>query len=110
MEFTFTPLRVGLLLACLGVFAAFGGFTSPAAHLGFEEYQSIRSRPWIHCVAMFVTGAVAATIVDHWVGIMPPSSLRPIYVIGGVLLMVVSTTWYRSLLGTWARELAEISF
>ncbi len=105
MEFAFSPLRVGLLLACLAGFAILGGFTPPESHLGYENIPTKGVRAWLYCVAMFVTGAVSATVVDHWVGIMPPSSLRPLYVIAGVLLMAAFVIWYSSLLGSWAEQM-----
>lgn len=101
MEFHFTPLRTGLLVALLVVFALLGGFTPPWIHLGLEP-GSLPGRPWLSCVLMFVAGAGMSTVVDHWVGMVPPSNLRLLYVIGGVFLMTASVLWYRSMLTSWA--------
>ena len=108
MEFAFTPLRIAFLLACLGTFAALGGFTPPTVHFDGEMVAANSNRAWVYCVLMFLGGAALATVIDHWVGMMPPTSLRLLYVIGGVVTMVVSTLWYRSLLTTWAEQLGGI--
>lgn len=106
MEIQFSPLRCVFLVVFLAAFALLGGFTSPAGHLGEEMLPSTVNRSWLTCVIMFVVGAGMTTIVDHWVGMMPPSNLRPIYMVGGVLLMVAATLWYRSMLGSWAAQMA----
>ncbi|MCB1206159.1 MAG: hypothetical protein KDN18_18000 [Verrucomicrobiae bacterium] len=105
MEIHFTPLRTGLLVALLATFAFLGGFTPPSAHFGMEVSGSQINRSWLSCVALFVAGAGMATIVDHWVGLMPPSNLRLLYVVVGILLMAVAILWYRSMLATWAVQL-----
>lgn len=101
MEIHFTPLRTGLLVALFATFAFLGGFTPPWIRLGLDP-GAIPGRPWMTCVLMYLAGAAMATIVDHWVGLMPPSNLRLLYVVGGVLLMAAAVLWYRSMLSTWA--------
>lgn len=105
MEFHFTPLRTGLLVALLAAFALLGGFTPPSVHFGVEVPGLQINRSWPACVVMFVAGAGMTTIVDHWVGLMPPSNLRLLYVVVGILLMAVAILWYRSMLATWAVQL-----
>lgn len=108
MELTFTPLRAVLLAVCLGLFAMAGGFFPPESHLGLEGVPARAGRSWLICVAMFVAGAVSATLVDHQIGMMPPTSLRPVYVVGGILLMGASAGWYRSLLWTWTEQMGAL--
>lgn len=103
MEFGFSPARVVALIVLLVVFALLDGFTPPffdeEMSTGFSSTRLMRG--WFYCVLLFVSGAVLATVVDHWVGLMPPSNWRPLYMIGGVVLMVVAVVWYRSMLSAW---------
>ena len=81
MEFTFTPLRLAVLLALLVGFYFLDGF-DPISALGRQV-----ARAWIYSVALFVIGAIMTTIVDHWVGNLDRSNLRWLYVFMGVLAM-----------------------
>ncbi|MCW1887106.1 hypothetical protein OKA04_20375 [Luteolibacter flavescens] len=79
MEFTFTPVRVGILVALLAGFWFLGGYDFPVG-----EFAGLR-RAWFYSVLMFVLGSVSATIVDHWVGNIDRSNLRFLYIVLGVL-------------------------
>ena len=92
MESTFTPLRIGILVVLLAVFALCGGFELPRAG-GARDM-----RIWTGSVAMFVIGAVMVSIVDHWVGNLDRSNLRWLYVVMGILGMSGSLL-YRHVLG-----------
>lgn len=81
MEFTFTPLRIGILVALLGGFSLFGGFDFP------DQAHSRMTRAWGNSVLFFSLGAVCFTIVDHWVGNLDRSNLRWLYIVLGVLCM-----------------------
>jgi len=81
MEFTFTPVRVGILLVLLVGFWLLGGFEFPG-----DGFANLR-RAWLYSILMFGLGAVCATIVDHWVGNLDRSNLRWLYVLLGVLCM-----------------------
>jgi hypothetical protein len=105
MEFTFTPFRAGSLIVLLAIFALIGGFSPPWVRLGVDP-SVVHSRPWLTCVLMFITGAAMTTVVDHWVGMMPPSNWRPLYVVGGVVLMIAAVVWYRAMLASWAMQTA----
>ena len=104
MEFNFSWKRLVFLLACLVVFALLGGFTPPFQGEEVEMFSRKATRAWMTCILMFVTGAAMTTIVDHWVGMMPPSNWRPLYMILGILLMIVATVWYRAMLAGWATQ------
>lgn len=106
MEFNFTWKRIGFLLGFVVVFALLGGFTPPFQDGGAEMGALARRayRAWFICILMFVTGAAMTTVVDHWVGMMPPSNWRPLYMILGILLMIVATVWYRAMLAGWAMQ------
>ncbi len=81
MEFTFTPIRAGILAALLAGFWLLGSFEFPGA--GFFQLR----RAWMYSVLLFVLGGVSATVVDHWVGNLDRSNLRWLYVALGVLCM-----------------------
>ncbi len=81
MEFTFTPLRIGILVALLGAFALFGGFDFP------DQAYYRMTRAWGISVLFFSLGAVCVTIVDHWVGNLDRSNLRWLYILLGALCM-----------------------
>lgn len=108
MEFTFTLKRVAALLACLVVFAWLGGFTPPfhEENLQMEMLSRKAYKSWLTCVLMFITGAAMTTVVDHWVGLLPPSNWRPLYILGGIALMIVAVVWYRAMLAAWAMQTA----
>ena len=104
MEFNFSWKRVAFLLVFLVIFALMGGFTPPFQGQEVEMLSRRATRAWITCILMFVTGAAMTTVVDHWVGMMPPSNWRPLYMILGILLMVVATVWYRAMLAGWSQQ------
>ena len=81
MEFTFTPVRVGILLVLRVGFWLLGGFEFPG-----DGFANLR-RAWLYSIVMFGLGAVCATIVDHWVGNLDRSNLRWLYVFVGLLCM-----------------------
>lgn len=81
MEFTFTPIRAGILVVLLAAFWLLGGFEFPRGDFSYLQ------RAWTCSVLMLVSGSVCATIVDHWVGNLDRSNLRWLYVVLGVLLI-----------------------
>jgi hypothetical protein len=81
MEFTFTPVRTGILVVLLAAFWLLGGFELPG-----DGFAYLR-RAWLYSVLLFCLGGVSATIVDHWVGNLDRSNLRWLYVVLGVLCM-----------------------
>lgn len=81
MEFTFTPVRIGILVILLAAFWLLGGFEFPGG--GFANLR----KAWFYSILMFGLGSVCATIVDHWVGNLDRSNLRWLYVVMGVLCM-----------------------
>lgn len=95
MEFDFSLRRVLILAALLGIFATLGGFTAPQPR---EEYSTSRVRKaWLMCIVLFVGGAVSATVIEHTVGHMDPTNLRPAYIFIGVILMIAGALWLRSM-------------
>ena len=95
MEFDFSFRRSLLLAALVGAFALWGGFSAPEV----SEYHQSRHvhRAWFMCMALFVGGAVSVSVVEHRVGLMDPTNLRPAYVFIGVILMVAGILWLRAL-------------
>ena len=49
------------------------------------------------CMALFVGGAVSVSVIEHIIGLMDPTNLRPAYVFIGVILMVAGVLWLRAL-------------
>lgn len=95
MEFDFSLRRLLLLTALLGVFATLGGFSAPQPG---EDFQASRAhKAWFMCIVLFVGGAVATTVIEHTVGHMDPTNLRPAYVFIGVVLMIAGVLWLRTL-------------
>lgn len=79
MEFTFTPVRAGILVVLLGAFWLLGGFEFP------DGGGSQLRKAWTYSMLMFVLGSISATVVDHWVGNLDRTNLRWLYVLLGVL-------------------------
>jgi dipeptide/tripeptide permease len=97
MELNFDIRRLLLLAVLLGGFALLGGFTppEPAPH-SMHNTANVR-KAWTYCVALYIFGAAAASLTDHWAGTMEPVNLRPVYILVGGLLMLAGGLWLRSL-------------
>jgi hypothetical protein len=87
MNYNFAPARCLLFFLCFLPWALAGGFT----HLGYAGVAHLDPTRlavvWPRLVMLFGIGAGCASFVDHHVGHMPPSNLRPLYVILGGILM-----------------------
>jgi hypothetical protein len=91
MEFNFSLIRIGILAVLLAGFAAVGGFdlfTGSASHF---------NRGAGKCIALFIAGAVSATLVDHYVGNLERTNLRLLYILGGIALMGGAVAWLLTL-------------
>lgn len=97
MEFNFSFKRVLMLAACLGIFALLGGFQPPGRGGDGAEPSHRGDEAWSYCVILFVAGAVSASLVEHTIGYMDPTNLRPAYLLMGMLLMLASCVWLRTL-------------
>lgn len=86
MSFEFTLRRTLLLLALLIAYAAFGGL----------DPSAMGQRVWIRLTVLYILGAVAASVIDHEVGVVDRASLRFVYVLGGAALMVGTLAWLRA--------------
>ncbi len=102
MEFSFTPKRLLVMAALLGIFALLGGFSNPA-YLA-EEYSNRMTKAWIYVMILFVGGAASASLIDHWVGLIDRSNIRWAYVVLGVIMMASALVWLHVL-----RASAEVS-
>lgn len=95
MEFDFSLRRLLLLALLLSAFAFWGGFSAPEVseyHQSQHVYEA-----WFMCMALFVGGAVSVSVIEHKMGHMDPTNLRPAYVFIGVVLMVAGVLWLRAL-------------
>ncbi len=98
MEIRITPLRLGILLGCLVIFSFADGFVSPRSVASDPAVISTRTtRAWFYTIAIFVTGAVLASVVDHEIGVMDPTNIRFVYIITGIVLMIVAVYWGNAL-------------
>ncbi len=97
MEYNFDLRRLLLCAACLVVFAFMGGFSPPQGHPDGVRSSTQARKAWFYCVAIFVAGAVAVSLVDHSIGVLDPVNLRPAYIVFGALLMVASCLWLRTM-------------
>ena len=98
MEFNFGIWRITAWVVLIGGFWWWGGFENPAA-MAPEYFDTRRvSRAWLWCVILFVSGATASTVVDHYVGNLDRSNLRFLYVLMGVASMVGAVVWLRGLM------------
>lgn len=93
MEFNFSPYRLAVLFVLILLFWLFGGFSIPAVAAGGYADSHRIAKAWGYCVVMFVAGAGSVSIVDHYVGNIDRSSIRGLYIVLGVLLMVGSGIW-----------------
>jgi uncharacterized membrane protein YuzA (DUF378 family) len=78
MELKFTPWRVTVFVTLVVAYAAYGGFAVPPA------VPRALMKMWLATLALFLFGAVSATVVDHWIGLMDRSNLRWFYIVVGV--------------------------
>lgn len=91
MSYDFSSRRWLIFGICLLIWIGLGGFSN----FGFPSLIQIDParihRVWVRFTTLFVFGAVMASFVDHYVGHMPPSNLRPLYIIIGGLLMLLAS-------------------
>ena len=97
MEFNFDFRRLLLLAILLGGFALLGGFSRPELPPASIHNSVQINKAWLYCIVLFVVGAAAASLVDHWAGTMEPINLRSLYIFIGALLMLAGAFWLRSL-------------
>lgn len=97
MELNLSVSRLLQLAALVAAFWYLAGFTPPPVET-HEFYDARRlGEAWFRCVVLFLSGAVAATVVDHYVGNLDRSNLRLLYILLGILLMGGSLLWLHSL-------------
>ena len=78
MELKFTPWRLAAFLVLVVAYAIHGGFAIP------PDLSRYLFRLWLIALLLFLTSAVSATLVDHWVGLVDRSNLRWFYIVVGV--------------------------
>ncbi len=95
MDLNFSLFRTLQFLACLGLFWYVGGFDYP-----IDPDRVINDRPvghsWMMAHLLFIGGAGAFALMDHFVG-EDRHNLRPIYLVLGLAMMVVAVTWLNRL-------------
>jgi hypothetical protein len=97
MSYDFSRGRLLLFGCCVLVWIACGGLSQFGLR-GLVQLDIARlSRSWTRFGGLFFVGATLTSFVDHYVGIMPPSNLRPVYVVIGTLLMAIAIMLLMSL-------------
>jgi hypothetical protein len=98
-----TPLRILSFAAFLAVFFLWFGYWP--ADVPREEYFFHRRivRAYFSCAALFVAATGLACFGDQQYGMFPPTSLRPILIVLGALLMLASAAWMHSLRTAYTR-------
>lgn len=104
MEFDFDFRRLLLLALLLGGFALLGGFQRPNVPTGGIHSSTHVNKAWSYCVVLFIAGAVSATLIEHTVGYMDPTNLRPGYIVLGLLMMTAAVFWLHTLKGSVKRQ------
>lgn len=97
MEFNFSPIRIGILVICLAVFAWLGGFSRPEIADPSLMRPARVAKAWTYCILLFCMGAASVSIVDHFVGTMDRSNIRLVYIVIGAALMIGAVLWLRGL-------------
>lgn len=82
-EWRFTPVRIGIFVVLLVLFGLLGGFTPPEG--------SVRGmRLWILLMVLYVGGGACATMGDQTYGTIDRSSLRFLYLVGGIIAIMIA--------------------
>lgn len=93
MEIRLTPLRILVCLLLLAGYWGLGGFdlsaTLPRSHPN--------QRAMFYRIILFIIGAGCVTVVEHEVGTLDRTNLRPLYLVLGTILMAAAIIWTRSL-------------
>jgi hypothetical protein len=95
MDYELTPIRLLILGALLAGYFLLGGLPPRELPDG-RPVPSRTMKAWLYCTALFVVGAGMATVVEHRVGDLDPVSLRPMYILIGVLAMAGAGFWWYS--------------
>ena len=96
-NFHVTAPRLLVFAALVGAFFWWFGFWPGEVPRG--EYFSHRrvTRAYFACATLFVVAAAIACFGEHEYGMFPPTSLRPVLIVLGALLMLAAVAWMHSL-------------
>ena len=108
MEYNFHPVRLAIFVACIVVFALFGGFKPQRFENADGTSTAYLDQRWTRIELLFIAGAAAAAFVDHKVGTMDRTSLRWAYVFIGTVVMIVAVLWLRSVRASDATRVAGL--
>lgn len=91
---------VAFLVLVVAFFAWFGGPPVLQDDPSMSAPRIVRA--WFYCSVLFLAGAGTACFGDKEYGMFPPTSLRWLFIVFGVVIMAVSATWMHSLTKAWA--------
>lgn len=96
---------IGIIVFLVLVVVFFAWFGGPPT---FPDASSMTrrgiGRSWLYCAILFVAGTGTACFGDKDYGKFPPTSLRWLFIVFGVLIMVVSAAWMHLLTKTPSRS------
>jgi len=93
MELRLTPLRCLFFAFLVAGYWCLGGFdVSATIPQGHPNHRAIFYR-----IILFVIGAGCVSLVEHEIGTMDRTNLRPLYIVLGIILMTGTIIWTRSL-------------
>jgi hypothetical protein len=102
-----TPLRLLLFAALVAGFFLWFGYWP--ADVPRDEYFSHRrvGSTYFWCAALFVSATGLACFGEQEYGMFPPTSLRPVLIVLGAVLMLAAATWMHSLRSAYTRPAAQ---
>ena len=80
MEVNFSKLRVSLMLVFMLIFLVLGGYLPPVVSEESLLSQRRVTKAWLLCVVLFNAGGFCVSFVDHYVGTIDRSNMRPAYI------------------------------
>ena len=82
-----------VLLALLLAFYLTGGFHSPDVHSLFRRERGRILVTWLVTLVLYIAGAITAVYGHRSTGNLAPVSLRPLYIIAGIIAMIAAWVW-----------------
>src|SRR5437879_3867617 len=96
-SFSITPLRLAVFIALAIGFFWWCGFW-PADIPRYDYFDRRRIfKAWLACSALFLGGAATACFGEQDYGLFPPTSLRPLLIFFGLLVMAAAVVWMHSI-------------
>jgi hypothetical protein len=92
-----SPLRLLVFAALVAGFFVWFGYWPADVPRDRHLYFGRITRIYLVCSVLFVFATSLACFGEHEYGMFPPTSLRPVLIILGAILMLAGTVWMHSL-------------